>query len=184
MYTFNRNNRECIHKLGKAASFYDFTETNDYYMVNDSLNISHIKHDDMVKFIIYDAESGKTQKVYGFIMHIENTADTTFMVCRHYDERGNPFYLDYAYSSFRHAFNRLNRHGSFSDWNQKTHVKGAHAPREFVDYWMQTHVLTEQTTESPKYEAYMTSVEPGHDIGASARANAYDMPEDTRIYYM
>lgn len=163
MYTFNRNNRQCIHEMSKDANFIDFTESEDYYLVNDALNIAHINHGDMVKFFLYTSgtERNETNKVYGILMAIENVQNTTFMVCKHFDEMGNPFYLDYVYSSFLHAFVRLNNHGSFSDWNQLTHIKGAHAPSGFVDYWIKNHVTTEQVTECPEpvYET-STTIEP------------------------
>lgn len=173
MYTFNRNNRECIHKMTPDAEFIDFTEHEEYYMVNDELNISHIKSGDMVKFILHSDETPdnkQQQKVYGLLMVIKNIQHTTFMVCKHFDELGNVFYLDYVYSSFLHAFIRLNRHGSFSDWNQLTHIKGAHAPKGFVDYWLNEHVMTEKVTECPENEytthqpnneTVHTSIKPG-----------------------
>lgn len=188
MYTFNRNNRECIHKLTPDAAFYDFTEVEDFYLTSNKLNISHIKQNDMVKFLLYDdriKDTKQVQKVYGFIMHIENVKDCTFMVCRHWDESGNIFYLDYVYSAFRHTFVRLNKHGSFSDWNQLTHVAGAHAPRGFVEYWMQEHVTADRTEECPGDEVYTTvhpaprtSFRPGCDYQYSCASQL-----DDHIYY-
>lgn len=157
MYTFKRNNRECIHKLAPNSNFVDFTDTDDFYLVNDALNLSHIKTEDLVKFNLVNSETGKTERVYGFIVEIVNIQQSTFMICRHYDEMGRVFYLDYVYSSFHHAFKRLNQHGSFSDWNQLTHIKGAHAPSGFIEYWMSQHVTTECTTECPEYNYNVTT---------------------------
>lgn len=189
MYTFNRNNRECIHKLKADATFYDFTDTEDFYLVSNKLNISYIKKNDMVKFYLYDdriKNDKQIQKVYGFVMYLENIKDNTFMVCRHYDEHGNIFYLDYIYSSFHHAFIRINKHGSFSDWNQQTHVNGAHAPSGFIEYWINTHVTVEQTTECADEEEYKTlqientyySVQPGHEYTKIQSSNI-----ENDIYY-
>lgn len=143
MCTFNRNNRECIHLLKQNKKFIDLTEEEFYYMCNDELNIAGIEEDDLVKFKLHDAELKSTQRIYGFVKYLHNENHTTFMICEHYDETGMKFYLDYVYSSFHHAFHRLNHHGSFSDWNQLTHIKKAHAPQWFVTEWLDKHVVTD-----------------------------------------
>lgn len=144
MCTFNKNNRKCIHLLKANKKFIDFTEEEDYYLCNDELNIAGIEDDDLVKFRLLNDDNTTMQRVYGFIKHIYNVGHTTFMICEHYSEQDEKFYLDYVYSSFHHAFRRLNHHGSFSDWNQLTHTKQAHAPEWFVNEWMGKHVRTEQ----------------------------------------
>ena len=165
MYTFNRNNRQCIHEMQADANFTDFTETETYYLVNDELNIADVEYGDLVKFYLYNNEK-ETQKVYGIVMEAVSYEHTTFMVCKHFDELGNPFYLDYVYSAFLHAFVRLNRHGSFSDWNQITRIKKAHAPAGFVQYWMKNHVTTDNVTESPE-PVYETNNENWEEIRPS-----------------
>lgn len=144
MCTFNKNNRKCIHLLKQNKKFIDFTEEEDYYLCNDELNIAGIETDDLVKFRLLNDDNITVQRVYGFIKHIYNVGHTTFMICEHYSEQDEKFYLDYVYSSFHHAFKRLNHHGSFSDWNQLTHTKQAHAPEWFVNEWLDKHVRTEE----------------------------------------
>lgn len=147
MCTFNKNNRKCIHLLKPIQKFIDFTEEEDYYLCNDELNTAGIEQDDLVKFRLLNDDNVTTQRVYGFIKHIYNINHTTFMICEHYNEQDEKFYLDYAYSSFHHAFKRLNHHGSFSDWNQLTHIKQAHAPEWFVNEWINKHVRTDDFEE-------------------------------------
>lgn len=180
MYTFNRNNRECIHRLKSDAEFIDFTDSEYYYLVNDELNLSHIKEDDMVKFELYDIRTDSKQRIYGFVKYITNVSHTTFMVLQHFDELGNIFYLDYKYCSYLHAFLRLNEHGSFSDWNQLTHIKGAHAPHAFVNYWLENHVTTEATTESPYYELSNSDNYNNEQVQTSIPPKEYDNYQRTK----
>lgn len=166
MCTFNRNNRECIHLLKQDKKFIDLTEEEFYYMCNDELNIAGIVEDDLVKFKLHDAELKSTQRIYGFVKYLHNENHTTFMICEHYDETGTKFYLDYVYSSFHHAFHRLNHHGSFSDWNQLTHIKKAHAPQWFVTEWLDKHVVTDDI------DSEFENTEPVVDVNDTEEAEA------------
>lgn len=145
MCTFNRNNRECIHKLKADKKFIDFTEEQDYYMCNDELNIAGIVEDDLVKFrVLDDSTFTDTKRIYGFVKYIQNVSHTTFMICLHYDENGVEFMADYVYSSFYHAFKRLNHIGSFYNWEQLTNIQTAYTPKWFADYWLSYNKIDNQ----------------------------------------
>lgn len=195
-FSRNKNNRECVHNWTMNARFHDLTDTADFLMIIDPRNPSHINTGDLIKFNRLNTETGRTERVYGLVAEFVNIHHTAFMICRHYDKTGKPFYLDYVYKPYNHAFKRLNRHGSFSDWDQLTHINGVHAPSDFVEYWMTQHATTECTTERPEYKydaetehinqeqipaatandkTVMQTVAPGYDTGPlHLRDDQYD----------
>jgi hypothetical protein len=132
---FERNNRESIHRLTPSATFWDLCEMYEtLYLCNDALNVAQIKEGDLIKFNLY--MDGETKRVYGMCSEIINYNQTTFMICSHVDQNGKEFFLDYAYSSFLHAFFRLNHSGLFDEWNKLTFAKDAVAPEWFKEYWI------------------------------------------------
>lgn len=135
MLTFERNNRESIHRLASTSTFWDLCELyEELYLCNDALNVSNIKEGDLIKFNLYT--DGKTEKVYGICTEINNYNQQTFMILSHIDQNGKEFFLDYTYSSFLHAFVRLNHSGNFEDWSQLTFAKDALTPEWFKEYWI------------------------------------------------
>jgi hypothetical protein len=132
---FERNNRESIHRLTPSATFWDLCEMYEtLYLCNDALNIVHIKEGDLIKFNLF--MDGEVKRVYGMCSEIANYNQTTFMICSHIDQNGEEFFLDYVYSSFLHAFVRLNHSGLFDDWSKLTFAKDAVTPEWFKEYWI------------------------------------------------
>jgi hypothetical protein len=132
---FERNNRESIHRLTPSATFWDLCEMYEtLYLCNDALNIVHIKEGDLIKFNLF--MDGEVKRVYGMCSEIVNYNQTTFMICSHIDQNGEEFFLDYVYSSFLHAFVRLNHSGLFDDWSKLTFAKDAVTPEWFKEYWI------------------------------------------------
>lgn len=132
---FERNNRESIHRLTPSAAFLDLCEMYEtLYLCNDALNIAQIKEGDLIKFNLF--MDGETKRVYGMCSEIVNYNQTTFMICSHIDQNGKEFFLDYVYSSFLHAFVRLNHSGLFDEWNKLTFAKDAVTPEWFKEYWI------------------------------------------------
>lgn len=132
---FERNNRESIHRLTPSATFWDLCELYEtLYLCNDALNVAQIKEGDLIKFNLY--MDGQIKRVYGMCSEIVNYNQTTFMICSHIDQHGEEFFLDYVYSSFLHAFVRLNHSGLFDEWRQLTFAKDAVTPEWFKEYWI------------------------------------------------
>lgn len=132
---FERNNRESIHRLTPHATFWDLCEMYEtLYLCNDALNVVQIKEGDLIKFNLF--MDGETKRVYGMCSEIVNYNQTTFMICSHIDQNGEEFFLDYVYSSFLHAFVRLNHSGLFDEWSKLTFAKDAVTPEWFKEYWI------------------------------------------------
>lgn len=132
---FERNNRESIHRLTPSAAFWDLCEMYEtLYLCNDALNIAQIKEGDLIKFNLF--MDGEAKRVYGMCSEIVNYNQTTFMICSHIDQNGQEFFLDYVYSSFLHAFVRLNHSGLFDEWSKLTFAKDAVTPEWFKEYWI------------------------------------------------
>lgn len=132
---FERNNRESIHRLTPSATFWDLCELYEtLYLCNDALNVVQIKEGDLIKFNLF--MDGESKRVYGMCSEIVNYNQTTFMICSHIDQNGEEFFLDYVYSSFLHAFVRLNHSGLFDDWSKLTFAKDAVTPEWFKEYWI------------------------------------------------
>lgn len=132
---FERNNRESIHRLSPRGTFWDLCELYEtLYLCNDALNVVQIKEGDLLKFNLY--MDGEIKKIYGMCSEIMNFNQTTFMICSHVDQNGDEFFLDYVYSSFLHAFVRLNHSGLFKEWNILTFAKDAKCPDWFSEYWI------------------------------------------------
>lgn len=151
--TFERNNRESIHRLTPSAAFWDLCEMYEsLYLCNDALNIAQIKEGDLIKFNLF--MDGETKRVYGMCSEIVNYNQTTFMICSHIDQNGKEFFLDYVYSSFLHAFVRLNHSGLFDEWSKLTFAKDAVTPEWFKEYWIANKAPN--VTYEPKRKAEST----------------------------
>lgn len=148
MLTFERNNRESIHRLSPKSAFWDLCELYEaLYLCNDALNVAQIHEGDLIKFNLYT--DGKIEKVYGICTEIVNYNQMTFMVLSHIDQNGKEFFLDYVYSSFLHAFVRLNHSGRFEEWSKATFAKDAKTPDWFKEYWITNKAPNKISTLGP-----------------------------------
>lgn len=133
MLSFERNNRESIHRMSASSKFHDLCENwSELYLCNDALNIANINEGDLIKFNLFT--NGSNEKVYGICTEIHNFNHKTFMVLSHVDQLGREFFLDYAYSSFLQAFVRVNHSGQFEGWDNIE--KSAVTPDWFKEYWI------------------------------------------------
>jgi hypothetical protein len=149
---FERNNRESIHRLTPSATFWDLCEMYEtLYLCNDALNVAQIKEGDLIKFNLF--MDGEVKRVYGMCSEIANYNQTTFMICSHIDQNGEEFFLDYVYSSFLHAFVRLNHSGLFEDWSKLTFAKDAVTPEWFKEYWITNKAPNVTYTPKQKEDA-------------------------------
>lgn len=133
MLSFERNNRESIHRMSPSSKFHDLCENwQELYLCNDALNIANINEGDLIKCNLFT--NGSNEKVYGICTEIHNFNHKTFMVLSHIDQQGREFFLDYAYSSFLQAFVRVNHSGQFENWCDIE--KSAVTPDWFKEYWI------------------------------------------------
>lgn len=135
---YGRNNRTCISSLD-VNHLFDYTDPEYFYLCNDMLNLSHIREGDLIRFNLLDNDN-ETYKIFGFVVMACNMGKTTFLVCRHYDDTGKEYIQDYKYSSFKHAFEKLNdRHNMFVGWKQLTNIKDVNTPHEIIDLWLEVN---------------------------------------------
>lgn len=164
--TFERNNRESIHRLTPSAAFWDLCEMYEsLYLCNDALNIAQIKEGDLIKFNLF--MDGETKRVYGMCSEIVNYNQTTFMICSHIDQNGKEFFLDYVYSSFLHAFVRLNHSGLFDEWNTLTFAKDAVTPDWFKEYWIANKAPNVPYAPNRKEESKVSEINVSDDSETS-----------------
>jgi hypothetical protein len=152
MLSFERNNRESIHRMSSSSKFHDLCENwSELYLCNDALNIANINEGDLIKFNLFT--NGSNEKVYGICTEIHNFNHKTFMVLSHVDQLGREFFLDYVYSSFLQAFVRVNHSGQFEDWCDIE--KSAVTPDWFKEYWITNNApnLIQNTDEQSSNNA-------------------------------
>ena len=131
---YGRNNRTCISSLD-VNHLFDYTDTEYFYLCNDMLNLSHIREGDLIRFNMADTDN-EIYKIFGFVIMACNMGKTTFLVCRHFDDNGKEYIQDYAYSSFKHAFEKLNDpHAPFVAWENLTNIKDVKTPNEMFGLW-------------------------------------------------
>lgn len=137
---YGRNNKTCISSLD-ICHLFDYTDPEYFYLCNDMLNLSHVMSGDIIRFNLLD-DDNEMYKIFGFVIMACNMGKTTFLVCRHYDENGKEYIQDYKYSSFKHAFKKLNdRHDMFIGWKRLTNIKDVTTPQEIIDLWLEVNHL-------------------------------------------
>lgn len=159
---YGRNNRECIAHMDNVHNFFDFGDPEDFYLCNDMLNISHIKEGDLIKFRLKDTDN-EFYKVYGCVMMAINQGHTTFIVCIHYNDNGKQYVQDYKYSSFLHAFEKLNNVKDIAkSWESITHMGDVKTPKDFYSLWINYNdrFLTRKYDDYVEYEDIKSDVEP------------------------
>lgn len=135
---YGRNNRTCISSLD-VNHLFDYTDPEYFYLCNDMLNLSHIIAGDLIRFNLLDTDN-EMYKIFGFVIMACNMGKTTFLVCRHYDDTGKEYIQDYKYSSFNHAFEKINdHHDGFVRWERLTNNKDVKTPQEVVDLWLEVN---------------------------------------------
>lgn len=137
---YGRNNRTCIELLD-INHFFDYSDPEYFYLCNDMLNLAHVMSGDIIRFNLLDNDKEK-YKVFGIVVMACNINKTTFLVCRHYDDTGREYIQDYKYSSFNHAFEKLNDpHRLFIPWEEITNNKNVKTPHELVILWEECNYL-------------------------------------------
>lgn len=140
---YGRNNRTCIGLLD-VNHFFDYTDPEYFYLSNDMLNLAHVVSGDVIRFNLHDNDN-EDYKLFGVVVMACNISKTTFLVCRHYDDVGNEYIQDYKYSSFIHAFEKLNdTHSVFIPWEQLTNIKDVKTPHELSILWKECNHLDKE----------------------------------------
>lgn len=152
---YGRNNRTCISALD-VNHLFDYTDPEYFYLCNDMLNLSHIREGDLIRFNLLDNDN-EIYKVFGFVIMACNMGKTTFLVCRHYDDTGKEYIQDYKYSSFKHAFEKLNDHyGGLVLWERLTNIKDVKTPPEVIELWSEVN-CSDSMVQKDKESKYGTN---------------------------
>lgn len=152
---YGRNNRTCIGLLD-VNHFFDYTDPEYFYLSNDMLNLAHVVSGDVIRFNLHDNDN-EEYKLFGVVVMACNISKTTFLVCRHYDDVGNEYIQDYKYSSFIHAFEKLNDpHSVFIPWEQLTNIKDVKTPHELPILWKECNHLDKEKVSKDTESKYVT----------------------------